>query len=629
MTVTHHPPRQRLAFLSLGALGVVFGDIGTSPLYALRESLAGEHGLPPDETNVLGILSLIFWSLIIVVTVKYLLIVMRADNEGEGGILALTSLVTGGRARTKAGFLLFAGLFGTALLYGDGMITPAISVLSAVEGIEVAAPSVHVWVPYIAALILVGLFAIQRHGTGSIGIFFGPIMVVWFAVIAVLGGKEIIQAPDVLRGLDPSRAVTFFADNGWQGFLVLGSVFLVVTGGEALYADMGHFGRRPIELGWFSMVLPALLLNYFGQGAMLLENPEAIENPFYLLAPDWGQLPLTALATAATVIASQALITGAFSLTVQAVNLDYLPRARVVQTSTESRGQVYVPAVNWFLLVACVALVFAFGSSTDLAAAYGVAVTLTMVITTLLVTQVALRLWGWSPLVVGLIMVPLLIIDVAFATANIFKIPHGGWFPLVIGVAGFAIFTTWYEGRKLVGERIRRHGLNIDQFIAQVEDKVKTGAVERHRGTGVYLHRTAGLVPPALVSNLNLNGSLHEHVVLLSIDTGDAPYILPYERATVINHPAGFHELRLHYGFAERPDISNDLPAVPMDGFKVLSANTTYFLGREHLEVTSAPGMPSWQEHLFTFMHRNAANPASHFGIPTDRIVVIGIRIDL
>jgi KUP system potassium uptake protein len=618
-----------MAFLSLGALGVVFGDIGTSPLYALRESLAGEHGLPPSDGNVLGVLSLIFWSLIIVVTVKYLLIVMRADNEGEGGILALTSLVTGGTARTKAGVMLFAGLFGTALLYGDGMITPAISVLSAVEGIEVAAPSVNAWVPYIAAAILVGLFAIQKHGTGSIGTFFGPIMVVWFAVLALLGTKEIVQEPGVVRALDPTRALSFFADNGMEGFLVLGSVFLVVTGGEALYADMGHFGRRPIELGWFSMVLPALLLNYFGQGAMLLQDPEAIESPFYLLAPDWARWPLTGLATAATVIASQALITGAFSLTVQAVNLDYLPRARVVQTSTYSRGQVYVPAINWFLLVACVALVFAFGSSTGLAAAYGVAVTLTMVITTLLVGHVALHLWGWSRLAVGLLLVPLFLVDLAFAAANVFKIPHGGWFPLVIGVAGFAVFTTWYEGRKLVGERILRHGQDIDDFIAEVQQKVATRQVERHRGTGVYLHRTAGLVPPALVSNLNLGGSLHEHVVLLSIDTSDAPYVMPVERATVVNHTSGFHELRMRYGFAERPDISNDLPAVAMDGFTVDPETTTYFLGREHLEVTSAPGMPGWQEHLFTFMHRNAANPASHFGIPTDRIVVIGIRIDL
>ena len=617
------PGSRPLAVLSVGALGVVFGDIGTSPLYAFRESLAGEHGLAVDEANVLGVLSLMFWSLIIVITVKYLMIVMRADNQGEGGILALAALVTGG-GRTHRPLILL-GLFGTALLYGDGMITPAISVLSAVEGVEVAAPSVHNWVVPIVVVILVGLFAIQRHGTETVGRFFGPVMVVWFSVIAVLGLAEIGAEPSVLRALDPTRAVAFFADNGGRGFLVLGSVFLVVTGGEALYADMGHFGRRPIQLGWFAIVLPALVLNYLGQGALLLSDPSAVENPFFLLAPSWAQWPLTGLATVATVIASQALITGAFSLTVQAINLDYLPRMHTVQTSPSRRGQIYVPAVNWFLLVACLGLVFAFGSSTRLAAAYGVAVTLTMVITTLLVASIARHRWSWSRMKTIIVLVPLLIVDVAFASANLFKIPAGGWFPLLIGVGGFAIFTTWRTGRRVIASRVVRAGLTVDDFVAGLAKNPPA----RHPGTGVYLHSRPGLVPPALLANLRHNDSLHDTIVFLSVTTDDRPHVNPAQRDRVTHHALGFHELEMRYGFMDPTDLATDLEGLLIDNVSFHEDHTTFFLGRERIEVTARPGMVPWREHLFAFLSRNAGDPTTHFGLPPERSVDIGTHVDL
>jgi KUP system potassium uptake protein len=613
----------RLAALSVGALGVVFGDIGTSPLYAFRESLAGEHDLVVDEANILGVLSLMFWSLIIVITIKYLLIVMRADNHGEGGILALAALITGGGRSRRP--LILLGLFGTALLYGDGMITPAISVLSAVEGVEVAAPSVHNWVIPIVSVILIGLFAIQRHGTEVVGRFFGPVMVIWFGVLALLGVAEIATEPGVLRALDPSRAIVFFADNGGRGFLVLGSVFLVVTGGEALYADMGHFGRRPIQYGWFAVVLPALVLNYFGQGALLLNDANAIENPFFLLAPTWAQWPLTVLATLATVIASQALITGAFSLTVQAINLGYLPRIHTIQTSPAHRGQVYVPAINWGLLIACLALVFAFGSSTRLAAAYGVAVTLTMVITTLLVASIARHRWGWTPMKTALVLAPLLVVDLAFASANVFKIPAGGWVPLLIGLAGFTIFTTWQAGRRLLTQRIEHTGLTIDNFVTELAQKPPA----RHPGTGVYLHREPGLVPPALLANLRHNDSLHDTIVFVSVTTQDKPHVNPAQRDHVTHHDLGFHELDMRYGFTDPTPVAHDLQNLLIDDISFDPDHTTYFLGRERIEATDRPGMARWREHLFAYLHRNASDPTTHFGLPPERSLDIGTHIDI
>ena len=623
MTTSTHPSSPGLAALSVGALGVVFGDIGTSPLYAFRESLAGEHDLVVDQANVLGVLSLMFWSLIIVITIKYLVIVMRADNHGEGGILALAALINvRGRSRRP---LILLGLFGTALLYGDGMITPAISVLSAVEGVEVAAPSVHNWVIPIVSLILIGLFAIQRHGTEVVGRFFGPVMVLWFGVLALLGIAEITTEPAVLRALDPTRAAVFFADNGGQGFLVLGSVFLVVTGGEALYADMGHFGRRPIQYGWFAVVLPALVLNYFGQGALLLNDPSAIENPFFLLAPTWAQWPLTVLATAATVIASQALITGAFSLTVQAINLGYLPRVHTVQTSPAHRGQVYVPAINWALLIACLALVFAFGSSTRLAAAYGVAVTLTMVITTLLVASIARHRWHWTRVKTAVILAPLLVVDLAFASANLFKIPSGGWVPLLIGLAGFTIFTTWQAGRRLLTKRIERTGLTIDDFITGLAKNPPA----RHPGTGVYLHRQPGLIPPALLANLRHNDSLHDTIVFVSVTTEDRPHVNPAQRDHVTHHDLGFHELDMRYGFTDPTHLATDLEDLLIDDVSFDPDTTTFFLGRERIEATDRPGMARWREHLFAYLHRNASDPTIHFGLPPDRSLDIGTHVDI
>lgn len=612
-----------IAGLSVGALGVVFGDIGTSPLYAFRESLGGGHDLAVDEANILGVLSLMFWSLIIVITVKYLLIVMRADNHGEGGILALASLITGNEPTRHR--LVLLGLFGTALLYGDGMITPAISVLAAVEGVEVAAPSIHDWIIPIAGVILIGLFSIQRRGTEVVGRFFGPVMLVWFAVIALLGLVEVAAEPSILRALDPTRAPRFFIDNGGRGFLVLGSVFLVVTGGEALYADMGHFGRRPIQAGWFAVVLPALVLNYLGQGALLLNEPAAIENPFFLLAPSWAQWPLTILATGATVIASQALITGAFSLTVQAINLGYLPRIRTVQTSPKHRGQVYVPAVNWFLLAACLGLVLAFRSSSRLAAAYGVAVTLTMVITTVLVASIARHRWKWSLPKTVLVLAPLLIIDCAFAIANIFKIPAGGWFPLVVGAIGFFVFTTWRKDRSLVSESIEHEDLTIDAFVAALA----SSPPHRHLGTGVYLHRRTGLVPPALLANLRHNDSLHDNVVFVSVITTDTPHVHPADRERVVHHDLGFHELELRYGFSDEPHVAADLEALVIGDVSFGHAHTTYFLGRERIRTSHHRSIRSWRDRLYIYLHRNASDTASAFGLPIDRTIDVGTYVEL
>ncbi len=609
--------------LSVGALGVVFGDIGTSPLYALRESLAGEHNLAVSEANVLGILSLMFWSLIIVISIKYLAIVMRADNDGEGGILALVALLTA-PVRSRR-FLVLLGLFGTALLYGDGMITPAISVLSAVEGLEIAVPSVHRLVLPIVAVILIVLFSIQSHGTHIIGRLFGPVMIVWFSVLAILGIGPILGEPSVIRALNPWYAGEFFAHNGVRGFLVLGSVFLVVTGGEALYADMGHFGRKPIKVAWFTIVLPALVINYFGQGALLLSDPEAIQNPFFHLAPSWAQLPLTILATGATIIASQALISGAFSLTAQAIHLGYLPRMNMVQTSAHHRGQVYVPAINWFLLAACLGLVFAFRSSTSLAAAYGVAVTFTMVITTLLIASVARNRWKWSSTRTAIVIIPLLVVDTAFVVANVFKIPSGGWFPLLVGVAGFTIFTTWRTGRRLLSTQIENRGLTVERFLSDLE----TNPPSRHPGTGVYLHRSGGRVPPALLANLRHNDNLHETIVFVSVVMDDGPHVLPAARVNVAHHALGFHELTMRYGFMDEPTLASDLATFDINGLDFDPDRTTYFLGRERVAVTDRPGMVQWREHLFAFLNRNSGDPTVFFGLPSERSIDIGTHVDI
>ncbi|HEV2844700.1 MAG TPA: KUP/HAK/KT family potassium transporter, partial [Thermoanaerobaculia bacterium] len=500
--------------LSLGALGIVYGDIGTSPLYALRECFHGPHAVPPSHDNVLGVLSLVFWSLVIIISIKYLVFVMRADNRGEGGILALMALVPPRYREARSGqwVLVAMGLFGAALLYGDGMITPAISVLSAVEGLEVATPFFNPYIVPITLVILLVLFAIQRRGTAGIGALFGPVMILWFATLAVLGAFWIVRVPAVLAAVNPGHAVRFFAQNGWQGFLVLGSVFLVVTGGEALYADMGHFGRRPIRLAWFTLVLPALLLNYFGQGALLLTHPDAAENPFYelarRLAPDWILYPMVILATAATVIASQAVISGAFSLTRQAVQLGYIPRMEIIHTSGREIGQIYIPSINWLLMLSTFGLVLGFQKSTNLAAAYGVAVTATMVITTLLACMVALRLWNWKPALVLPVTAVFLLLDSSFFGANIIKLADGGWFPLLVGLVIYTLMATWKKGRQILAERLADGALPFEQFVASVGPE----GPRRVSGTAVFMARDPRGTPTALLHNLKHNKVLHARV---------------------------------------------------------------------------------------------------------------------
>ncbi len=616
-----------LAMMSLGALGVVYGDIGTSPLYAMRESFES-HGLEVMQENILGVLSLVFWSLLIVISIKYLTVVMRADNEGEGGILALTSLVMPHEreeSRRHRWVLVMIGLFGTALLYGDGMITPAISVLSAVEGIEVATPVLEPYILPIASAILIGLFLIQRHGTGAVGRIFGPVMIAWFSILAILGLPHIFANLHVLEALNPIHAVWFFQNNGWNGFLALGSVFLVVTGSEALYADMGHFGKAPIEISWYVLVFPALVLTYFGQGAFLLDHPEGIANPFYLMAPGWAVWPLVIIATGATIIASQALISGAFSLTMQAVQLGYLPRLRILHTSESESGQVYIPSVNWALMIAAVGLVLGFKSSSGLAAAYGVAVAMTMVITTLLIHVVMREVWGWSSLTAGAVVAGFLVVDLAYFGANLFKVPDGGWFPLVIGVGIFTLMTTWKKGRSLVAARLQRAELPIERFVGSVAGHTPI----RVPGTAIYMSSRVGTTPPALLANLRHNEMLHETVVLLSVQTRDVPRIPGAARADVWDIGLGFFQVVLKYGFMEEPDVPQALADITMKGFGVDPDDTVYVLGRETVLATARPGMMIWREKLFALMARNALNAARFFHLPTDRSLEIGVNVEI
>ena len=613
---------------SVAALGIVFGDIGTSPLYALREVFLGHEGLDVTKANVMGILSLIFWSLVIVVSVKYLLLVMRADNDGEGGILALTALIVPPRSSSKnrrRGVLILVGLFGTSLLYGDGMITPAISVLSAVEGIHIATPVMEPYVIPTAVVILIGLFLVQRRGTGRIGSVFGPVMVVWFAVLAGLGLIQIVQQPAVLAALSPSYAVSFFGRNAGVGFLALGSVFLVVTGAEALYADMGHFGRRPIQVGWFALVLPSLLLNYFGQGALLLADPAAIDNPFYRMAPSWALYPMVILATAATVIASQALISGAFSLTRQAVQLGYLPRVRIEHTSAEEIGQIYVPSANFALMVACVGLVFGFRSSGNLAAAYGVAVTATMVITTVLFFVVTRDRWHWRLPVSLAVAAGILVVDLSFFGANLFKIPAGGWFPLVAGLLVFTGLTTWKTGRQLVATRLRRGQLPIERFIASIAKNPP----HRVAGTAVYMFPEPGPTPPALLANFRHNEILHERIVVLSVQIADVPRVPAARRTTVHDLGDEFFSVVLKFGFQDEPIVPRALENIVSPVFGFDPGDAKYFLAHERVIPTKHPGMALWREHLYALLHRNATSAARYFGLPAQDVIELGIQVEI
>ena len=613
-----------IALLTLGALGVVYGDIGTSPLYALRESFAVAD-LDVTSENVLGVLSLIFWALILVVSIKYLVFVMRADNDGEGGILALTSLIMqrSGGARSKA-VLVAVGLFGTALLYGDGMITPAISVLSAVEGLEVAVPALEPFVLIISALILIVLFTNQHRGTSTLGNLFGPIMILWFTTLALLGLLQIVELPGVLEAINPLKGLSFVFEHPVFAFLALGGVFLVATGSEALYADMGHFGTRPIRLGWFSFVFPALTLNYFGQGALLLGNPDAIENPFYLLAPDWAVLPLVVLATMATVIASQALISGAYSLTTQAIQLGFLPRQTIDHTSERQFGQVYVASINWVLMVAAVALVFGFGSSSRLAAAYGVGVSMDMVITTVLLSVVMLHHWRWPrSAVIGLTGL-FLIVDLTFLGANITKVPAGGWFPLAVALAGFALMTTWATGRKIIRER-RQSQLPIERFIASIVEHPQ----RRVPGTGVYMYPEPGMTPPTLLTNLKHHEVLHSSIVFVAIVVDQRPRVPRAARATVHDMGEGFHQVVLKYGFMDELDVPVALQEIIHTGFGFDPTDATYFIGKESIMVTDARTMVRWREHLFSVMYRNAAGAERFFLLPHDRVVEVGVQVPI
>lgn len=618
-----HAQEGRLALLCVGALGIVFGDIGTSPLYALREAFHGHHAIAPTPDNILGVLSLILWALIVVISIKYLLFVMRADNEGEGGIIALVALISP-RAESRRGYslLVAAGLFGAALLYGDGTITPAISVLSAIEGLKVATPALEPYVVPITVIILIGLFLVQKRGTADVGRIFGPVILVWFITLGALGLNMIVGEPGVLAAVDPSYGTRFLARNGLIGYLVLGTVFLVVTGGEALYADMGHFGLRPIRLGWFFVVLPGLVLNYFGQGALLLDHPGS-QQPFYQMAPSWGLYPLLILATLATIIASQAVITGVFSLTRQAIQLGQLPRMRITQTSREEFGQIYIPAMNWMLMAATIALVIGFQSSGHMAAAYGVAVSTDMVITTVLAFFVARR-WGWHPWLLGALATVLLVTDLAFFGANLLKVPDGGWYALAVGGFVFFVMMTWSKGRELLSMRMRADTEPLRLFLTRISAQPPP----RVPGTAVFMSGSTQSTPPILLHHLKHNRALHEQVVLLTVKTERIPWVGAARRVKVKTFGQGFYGMVVRTGFMQTCNLPVALRMAERQGLQVDMHETSFYIGSEMLIPTSdVPGMVLWRERLFAFMARNATRRTDMYQIPSERVVVLGIQV--
>ncbi|MFO7180780.1 MAG: potassium transporter Kup [Pseudomonadota bacterium] len=620
-----HAPSGSLLKLSLGALGIVFGDIGTSPLYAMRECFHGPHGVRPTPENVLGVLSLVFWALTIIISLKYVAYVLRADNKGEGGVLALVALSSSAlRASRLRTLVVTLGVLGAALLYGEGAITPAISVLSAVEGLNVALPGLSPWfLRFTTVVILVGLFSIQRHGTGGIGVFFGPVMLAWFLLLGALGLYNLSHAPFVLSGIWPSHAIHFLAENGLVGFGVLGAVFLVVTGGEALYADLGHFGRKPIRLVWFTIALPALFLNYLGQGALLLNEPYAAENPFFRMMPAWALLPGVLLSTVATVIASQALIAGAYSLTRQGTMLGLLPRIAIRHTSEAARGQIYVPSVNWLLMIAAISLVLGFGSSSALASAYGIAVSMVMVITTIVSFVLVRHYFRWGVGRAVLVTAPFLAVELAFVVANGAKIETGGWFPLVVGAGLFTVMTTWQRGRELLAQRFREQLLPLEDFF----DLLRVERPARVPGTAVLMTSSLDGTPPALLYNFLHNRVVHKHVVLLTIFTDDAARVSEEERTRVETLPEGFVRVLARYGFMEQPDV----PKLLIRGGFINASleGITFFLGRETMIATEHPGMARWRALLFAFLSRNAQPATKFFRIPPDRVMEIGAQIEL
>ncbi|WP_295450630.1 potassium transporter Kup [uncultured Thiodictyon sp.] len=626
-TLSPAAARSRLRALSLAALGVVYGDIGTSPLYAMHAVFANQHHpVPVDPQNILGILSLIFWSLVIVVSLKYVTLILRADNRGEGGIMALIALVQRRLAKQALGQrLIVLGLFGAALFCGEAIITPAISVLSAVEGLEMITPALATWVIPSTLVILFGLFAVQRHGTGRMGDWFGPIMAVWFVILGILGVRAIMGAPGVLAAVSPTYAISFFAMHPRLAFFSLAAVVLAITGIEALYADMGHFGRAPVRAAWTLVVFPALVLNYFGQGALLLAHPELTDNPFFLLAPGWGLIPLVVLATVATVIASQAVISGTFSLIRQAIQLGFLPRMTVLHTSSQERGQIYVPGINWTLFVAVVALVLAFGTSEALAAAYGIAVTGTMSITTVLAFVVARRRWRWGLVRSSLVLGLFLVIDLAFFGANLSKLSDGGWLPLLIGGLIFIPVSTWRRGRALLIERLTKDKLPLADFVPLIEaDNIPTVS-----GTAVFLSARPGLVPHSLLHSLKHYKCLHERVIVLHVAVVSQPYVAAEKQVRLSPINGRFYQSRMEIGFMDTPRVTDVLDAWASQGLPGEPASTTFFLGRETLIPSKRVPMARWRQRLFIRLFRNARNPASYFGLPPNQVVELGAQINL
>jgi KUP system potassium uptake protein len=619
---------QKLHIITLAALGVVFGDIGTSPLYALKECFSPEHGIAFSPDAVLGIISMLFWSITIVVSLKYVLFVMRADNNGEGGVLALMalSLRTAVSGSPRAKLLMMLGVFGACMFYGDVVITPAISVLSAVEGMDIAVPGTSHYVIPLTLVILTGLFLIQRHGTNLVGKLFGPIMFVWFISLGALGLYHILKAPDILVAINPYYAVHFMLEHSLQAFIVLGSVVLVLTGAEALYADMGHFGIRPIRFAWLYTVMPCLVINYFGQGANLLAHPEAIKNPFYLMVPDMFLVPMVVLATFATVIASQAVISGAFSLTSQAILLGFVPRMRILHTSEDERGQIYIPLINWMLLVLVVAVVLAFKKSDNLAAAYGVAVTTTMVITTMLAGVVMRAEWKWHPVLVTLVIGAFITVDLAFFTANLLKIADGGWFPLLLGGAAFFLLMTWYSGRMLLRMRIKDDGIPLEPFV----EGLLGHPPHRVGGTAVFMTGNINTVPVALLHNLKHNRILHERVFFLKISIWDVPFVADEERLTLKDLGGNIYLLRAAFGFKEAPEVSKVLDLTSSQfGIEFELMDTSFFLARDTVVPSKLLGMSLWREQLFAWMYQNGAKPSDFFHIPANRVVELGTKVEI
>lgn len=622
-----HEP-SRIWALTFGALGIVFGDIGTSPLYAFRECFSTHYNIPATTDNILGILSLVIWSMILIVFAKYIFFVLRADNRGEGGVLSLLALAvppaktSGGRKR----WLIFVGIFGAALLYGDGMITPAISVLSAVEGLSVATPIFDHYVPLITIVILAGIFYVQKLGTSRIAAFFGPILVIYFTMLVALGLPQIIQAPFVLRAFNPYYGIEFFHRNGPEVFWVMGSVFLVVTGCEAMYADMGHFGRAPIKRAWTLIVFPALVINYLGQGALLIQDPTSISNPFFHLAPKWAMYPVVVIATLATIVASQALISGVYSLTRQAILLGFCPRLKIVHTSADEMGQIYVPTMNWALMIATFWLVLEFRTSGNLVGAYGIAVAFTMFITTLLALFVAWRRWRWKFSTVLALAIPFVSIDLVLLGANVNKIPHGGWVPLLFAVIIFALMTTWKRGRRILAIRLRAQCERFDDFVQNELDP----SVCRVPGTAMFMSSDPEMIPPALARNLNHNHVMHERVIMLSLITKDVPRMRREERVKVESFRGNIHRVTCFFGFMESPLIIEVIEAMRLKGIDVNLKEITFFLGRETLIAAHKPGgMAVWREHIFAFMVRNAFRATQFFKIPADQVIEIGSEIEL